>query len=53
MRIVTDSTVDFPSELIQRYNIEIVPLKVQVGEKSYKAELKHYSVRVGRAQELF
>ncbi|RKY39669.1 MAG: DegV family protein [Candidatus Omnitrophota bacterium] len=36
MRIVTDSTVDLPSSLVEKYNIEIVPLKVQLGEETYR-----------------
>ncbi len=33
--LVTDSTCDLPSELIKKYNIQIVPIAIQVGEKSY------------------
>ena len=36
MRIVTDSTVDLPKEMIASYGIEIVPLKVQLGEDVYR-----------------
>jgi DegV family protein with EDD domain len=33
--LVTDSTCDLPQELIKKYNIQIVPIVIQVGEKSY------------------
>jgi DegV family protein with EDD domain len=33
--IVTDSTCDLPSDLIKEYNIQIVPIIIQVGKKSY------------------
>jgi len=40
--LVTDSTCDLPPELIKKYNIQIVPIVIQVGEKSYldKVEIK-------------
>jgi len=34
--IVTDSTCDLPIELIQKYNISVVPLYVRFGEKVYR-----------------
>ena len=33
--IVTDSTADIPSYLIQRFNIHVIPLKVLFGEEMY------------------
>ncbi|GAG20391.1 unnamed protein product, partial [marine sediment metagenome] len=33
--LVTDSTCDLPPELIKKYNIQIVPVVIQVGKKSY------------------
>jgi hypothetical protein len=33
--LVTDSTCDLPQELIKKYNIQIVPIVIQAGEKSY------------------
>lgn len=33
--LVTDSTCDLPSEILAKYEIEVVPLTVQVGEDSY------------------
>ena len=33
--LVTDSTCDLPPELIRKYNIQIVPVVIQVGKKSY------------------
>lgn len=34
--LVTDSTVNMPDELVQRYNITVVPLYVILGGKTYK-----------------
>ncbi|WP_028595723.1 DegV family protein [Paenibacillus assamensis] len=36
VRIVTDSTADIPQELRERYNIEMVPLKVHFGNEMYQ-----------------
>lgn len=36
IRIVTDSTADLPAELIQKYGIEVVTLKVHFGEEVYE-----------------
>jgi len=36
MKIITDSTVDLPPELVEKYNIEIVPLKIHLGEETYR-----------------
>ncbi len=33
--LVTDSTCDLPSEMIKKYNIQVVPIVIQVGEESY------------------
>ena len=33
--LVTDSTADLPNEVIQKYDIGIVPLYINVGEKGY------------------
>ena len=33
--IVTDSTADIPEELIRKYGIHIVPLRVLFGEETY------------------
>ncbi|MFY9189030.1 MAG: DegV family protein [bacterium] len=35
LRLVTDSSADLPKELIQKHEIEVVPLKVLVGGKEY------------------
>jgi DegV family protein with EDD domain len=35
IRVVTDSTVNLPPELIEKYRIEIIPYTVQFGEESY------------------
>ncbi len=34
--LVTDSTCDLPQELIEQYNIHVVPLNVIFGEKNYR-----------------
>jgi len=36
IKIVTDSTADIPHELCERYNIEVVPLYINFGDKTYK-----------------
>lgn len=36
IKIVTDSSCDLNSEIIQKYNIEIVPLNVSFGDKIYE-----------------
>lgn len=33
--LVTDSTCDLPPEIIKKYHIQVVPIVIQVGEKSY------------------
>ncbi|NLW07048.1 MAG: DegV family protein [Clostridia bacterium] len=35
IRIVTDSTADLPRELVEQYNITVVPLNVIFGEETY------------------
>jgi DegV family protein with EDD domain len=35
IRIVTDSTADLPSSIIDKYNIKVVPLKVHFDEETY------------------
>lgn len=35
MQIVTDSTADLSPELIEKYNIKVVPLLVTIGDKTY------------------
>ena len=35
VRILSDSTCDLSKELIERYNIEIIPLYVRLGDKEY------------------
>ena len=35
LRIITDSTADLPDDIVQRYNITVVPLKVFFGEEVY------------------
>ncbi|MCJ7813971.1 MAG: DegV family protein, partial [Candidatus Atribacteria bacterium] len=33
--LVTDSTCDLPPEIIKKYHIQVVPIVIQVGKKSY------------------
>jgi len=40
IKIVTDSTVDLSPELIQEYGIEIVPLVVEIGGKTYQDRIE-------------
>ena len=35
IRIVTDSTCDLPAEIISKYDITVIPLHINVGEKTY------------------
>ena len=35
IKIVTDSTCDLPKELVEKYNIKVVPLSVNFGDNSY------------------
>jgi len=35
-RIVVDSTSDIPDDYIKKYNIKVVPLKVIIGDKTYR-----------------
>ncbi len=36
MKIVTDSTADLPRELVEEYDIEIVPLTVRLGDRAFR-----------------
>jgi DegV family protein with EDD domain len=36
IKIITDSTADLPLEIIQKYDIEVLPLTVHFGEESYR-----------------
>lgn len=35
IKIITDSTCDLPSYMIEKYDIEVLPLLVNIGEQSY------------------
>lgn len=35
IKIITDSTVDIPNEILNRYEIEVLPLLINFGEESY------------------
>jgi DegV family protein with EDD domain len=49
MKIITDSTADLTKEFILKHNIEIVPLTIHLGEKSWK---DYYDVEPGEYYEL-
>jgi len=36
IRIVTDSTCDLPADLIQKYNITVIPMYIHVGSEAYR-----------------
>jgi len=36
MKIITDSTADLPKELIVKHDVEIVPLTIHLGERSWR-----------------
>ncbi len=36
MKIVTDSTADLPRDIVEKHNIEIVPLYVRLGDKIFR-----------------
>jgi len=36
IRIISDSTCDLPKELLERYNIDIIPLHIHLGEEEYE-----------------
>ena len=40
MKIILDSTCDLPDEYIKKYDIEIVPVYVNIGDKVYKDRLE-------------
>ena len=35
VQIITDSSADLPSNFIERYNIQVVPLAIQFGSDTY------------------
>ncbi|MBR5310905.1 MAG: DegV family protein [Oscillospiraceae bacterium] len=40
IKIISDSTADLPRELIEKYDIQVLPLSVSLGENSYKDGLE-------------
>ncbi len=38
IKIITDSTADLPKDIIEKYDIEVIPLFVSFGDKVYKME---------------
>lgn len=40
VRIVTDSTADLPAEIIEKYGLTVVPLKVMFGQEIYREGLE-------------
>lgn len=49
MKIITDSTADLPKELALKHEIEIVPLTIHLGERSWK---DYYDVQPDEFYEL-
>lgn len=39
IQLVTDSTSDLPKELIERYNISVVPLTINIDGENYYEEI--------------
>lgn len=35
IKIVTDSTIDLPKEIIEKYNLDVLPMLINFGEESY------------------
>ncbi len=35
IKIITDSTVDIPAEILKKYDVEVLPLLINFGEESY------------------
>lgn len=40
IKLFTDSTCDLSDELLERYDISVIPLYIQLGEESYKDKLE-------------
>ena len=38
--LVTDSTCDLPQEVLDKYHVHVIPVTVQVGDKSYKDRIE-------------
>ena len=36
IKLITDSTSDLTQELIEKYDIDVLPLNVHIGDKTYK-----------------
>ena len=36
IKLICDSLCDIPRELVERYNIDIIPLNIIIGDKEYK-----------------
>ena len=55
-RVVTDSTADVPPEWVERYRIEIVPLRVLFGTESFRDRVdlsdEEFFARLARADQL-
>ena len=45
IKIITDSSADLPNEVIEKYNIKVVPLTVTIGNQDY-LEGKDYTGRI-------
>jgi DegV family protein with EDD domain len=56
VKIVTDSTCDLPDDILERYDISIVPLTVRFGEESYRDRVDistdEFFRKLGKSKEL-
>lgn len=39
LRIVTDSTCDLPTEIVDRYQITVIPIYIHIGNQSYRDQI--------------
>ena len=40
VKIVTDTTCDLPQDIIQKYDIRLVPISISLGDSTYKEMLE-------------
>ena len=54
--ILTDSTCDLPNSIIEKYNIEFIPLTVRIGDKQFKDKTeitsKEFFNKIKKSQEM-
>ena len=49
VKIVSDSTCDLSQELLQRYDVSILPLHILLGEQEYEDGQDIFPDEIGRA----